>query len=254
MIVIGVLHLDPLPSSPLYESYEGVMDNALRDARALAEGGVDAILIENYGDKPFLKEVDRVTVSCMSVIAWEVKKETGLPIGINVLRNDPFSALAIAKAVNADFVRVNQLYFISIAPEGTLEGKAGDLMRYRKFIDCRAKVYADVNVKHSHHIVELEDYIENVERSLADALIVTGRTTGDEVDLKELKFIRDRTDLPVFVGSGVNPNNLRRYIGLCDGVIVGTYFKLGNRIDIEKVKRLIDVRNSISDKVETVQL
>lgn len=245
MIIIGVLHLDPLPSSPLYESYEVAIDKALRDARALAEGGVDAIIVENYGDKPFLKEVDRVTVSCMSVIAWEVKRETGLPIGINVLRNDPISALAIAKAVNADFIRINQLYFISIAPEGTLEGKAGKIMRYRRFIDCKAKVYADVNVKHSHHIVKIEEYIENVERSLADALIVTGRRTGDEVDLEELKFVKSHTNLPIFVGSGVNPGNISRYFGLCDGVIVGTYFKSEGKVDVGRVKRLIEIRNSL---------
>ena len=245
MIIIGVLHLDPLPSSPLYESYEVAIDKALRDARALAEGGVDAIIVENYGDKPFLKEVDRVTVSCMSVIAWEVKRETGLPIGINVLRNDPISALAIAKAVNADFIRINQLYFISIAPEGTLEGKAGEIMRYRRFIDCKAEVYADVNVKHSHHIVKIEEYIENVERSLADALIVTGRRTGDEVDLVELKFVKSHTNLPIFVGSGVNPGNISRYFGLCDGVIVGTYFKSEGKVDVGRVERLIEIRNSL---------
>ena len=243
MIIIGVLHLDPLPSSPLYESYEEVLDNALRDAKALSS--CDAIIVENYGDKPFLKEVDRVTVACMSVIAWEVKRETGIPIGINVLRNDPFSALAIAKAVNADFVRVNQLYFPSISPEGFLEGKAGEVMRYKRFIDCKAKVYADVNVKHAVHTVSLEDYLENLERCLADALIVTGKTTGKEVDVDELRFVRERTDLPIFVGSGVNPNNIHRYFGLCDGVIVGTYFKRDGRVDEERVRRLVNVRDEL---------
>ncbi len=244
MIIIGVLHLDPLPSSPLYESYEDVFENALRDAKALAEG-CDAIIIENYGDKPFLKEVDRVTVACMSVIAWEVKRETGLPIGINVLRNDPFSALAIAKAVNADFVRVNQLYFASLSPEGFLEGKAGEVLRYRRFIDCKAKIYADVKVKHAYHFVSLEDYLENVERSLADALIVTGTATGKEVDVEELKAVRNLTNLPVFVGSGVNTENLHKYVGLCDGVIVGTYFKRDGRVDAERVMRLSKLRDNL---------
>ena len=246
MIVIGVLHLDPLPSSPLYESYERSLENALRDAKALAEGGVDAIIVENYGDKPFLREVDRVTVACMSVIAWEVKRETGLSIGINVLRNDPLSALAIAKAVKADFVRINQLYYTSLAPEGFLEGKAGDVLRYRKFIDCKAKIYADINVKHAHHFVSLDEYLENVERCLADALIVTGRTTGKEVSLRELRVVRSKTNLPVFVGSGVNPNNLPKYFDLCDGVIVGTYFKdKSGRVDIERVRKLIKARNNL---------
>ncbi len=249
MKLIGVLHLQPLPSSPLYESYEKVLESALEDAKALAEG-CDAIIVENFGDRPFLKEVDRVTVSCMSVIAWEVKRETGLPIGINVLRNDPFSALAVAKAVDADFIRVNQLYFASLTPEGYIEGKAGELMRYKRFIDCKAKVYVDVNVKHAHHFVSLEDYVENVERCLADALIVTGTATGKEVDVKELEFVREKTNLPVFVGSGVNPENIRKYVGLCDGVIVGTYFKRGDRVDAERVRRLAEVRNELMKKLK----
>lgn len=244
MMIIGVLHLDPLPSSPLYESYQEVLENALKDAKALAEG-CDAIIVENFGDKPFLREVDRVTVACMSVIAWEVKRETGLPIGINVLRNDPFSALAIAKAIDADFIRVNQLYFASLTPEGCIEGKAGEVMRYKRFIDCKARVYVDVNVKHAHHFVSIEEYMENVERCLADALIVTGSATGKEVDVNELKFVRERTDLPVFVGSGVNPENIRKYIGLCDGVIVGTYFKRGRRVDAERVRKLAKIRNEL---------
>ncbi|RLI87053.1 MAG: hypothetical protein DRP01_02765, partial [Archaeoglobales archaeon] len=119
------------------------------------------------------------------------------------------------------------------------------IMRYRRFIDCKAKVYADVNVKHSHHIVKIEEYIENVERSLADALIVTGRRTGDEVDLEELKFVKSHTNLPIFVGSGVNPGNISRYFGLCDGVIVGTYFKSEGKVDVRRVKRLIEIRNSL---------
>ncbi len=243
MIVVGVLHLDPLPSSPLYKSYQSVFDNAIRDAKALSE--CDAIIIENYGDRPFLKKVDDVTVACMSVIAWEIKKETGLPIGINVLRNDPFSALAIAKAVDADFIRVNQFYFASLTPEGFIEGEAGKIMRYKRFIDCRAKIYVDVKVKHAHHFVSLEEYIENVERCLADALILTGRVTGKEVDVEEVKLVREFTDLPVFVGSGVNPNNIQKYVGICDGVIVGTYFKRNGRVDEERVRRLIKIRNEL---------
>ena len=246
MKVVGVIHLKPLPFSPNYYSFEDVFECALRDAKALAEGGVDAIIVENYGDMPFLKEVGKEVVACMTVIAWEIKKETGLPIGINVLRNDAISSLAIAKAVGADFIRVNQLFYASLSPEGFLEGRAGEVLRYRRFIDCKAKIYADLSVKHAHHFLGLEEYVENVERCLVDTLIVTGSATGKEVDVKELRFVREHTDLPIFVGSGVNPSNLERYVNLCDGVIVGTYFKVGDRIDVNRVKKLVAVRNELT--------
>jgi len=243
--IIGVVHLRPLPGSPCQEPFEYVMKRALEDARALAEGGVDAIIIENYGDKPFLRRVGPETVACMSVIALEVKRETGLPIGINVLRNDAKAALAIAKAVNADFIRVNQLFYASISPEGILEGYAGELMRYKAMIDCRAMVFADVQVKHAHHVVELRDYVENAERCLVDAVIVTGRRTGDEIRMGDLRLVKKVAKMPVLAGSGVTPENLPKIARYCDGAIVGTYFKKGGRVDVERVRRLVRVRDEV---------
>jgi len=250
MQVIGVLHLEPLPASPLYRSFDEVFDLALKDAKALAEGGVDAIIVENYGDKPFLKEVGKETVACMTVIAWEVKKETGLPIGINVLRNDAISALAIAKAVGADFIRVNQLFYSSLSPEGFLEGKAGEILRYKRFIDCKAKIFADIQVKHAHHFVDLEEYVENAERCLVDGLIVTGRATGVPVDLNDLMLVKKIAKVPVFVGSGVTAENLPKLAKFCDGVIVGTYFKKNGRVDVERVRKLIKVRNELKNQFD----
>jgi len=241
--IIGVVHLNPLPGSPNYLSFEDVFESALRDAKALADGGVDAIIIENFGDKPFLKEVGAEVIACMSVIAWEIKKETDLPLGINVLRNDAKASLAIAKAVNADFIRVNQLFYGSLSPEGWLEGNAGEILRYKRTIDCKAMIFADICVKHAHHFVSLEEYVENAERCLIDAIIVTGEATGKEVSLKDLKAVKKLAKMPVLVGSGVTPENLPKLAKYCDGVIVGTYFKEHGKVDVERVRRLVRVRD-----------
>ncbi len=239
--VIGVVHLKPLPGSPNYTSFDDVIESALRDARALEDGGVDAVIIENYGDKPFLKEVGKEVVACMTAIALEVKREISLPIGINVLRNDAIASLSIAKAVKADFIRVNQLFFPCLAPEGFIEGKAAEIMRFKRLIDCNAMVFADVNVKHAVHLAKLEDYVLNVERSLADAIVLTGKVTGAEINLEELKYVRKVADMPIIVGSGVTAENVAKVIEFCDGVIVGTYFKRNGVIDVEKVKKLVRV-------------
>ncbi len=238
--VIGVVHLKPLPGSPNYTSLEEVVEDAIRDAKILEEGGVDAIIIENYGDKPFKKEVGKEVVACMTAIALEVKREISLPIGINVLRNDAIAALSIAKAVKADFIRVNQLFFPSITPEGIIDSKADEIMRFKRFIDCNAMIFADISVKHAIHLASIEDYILNAERSLADALILTGKTTGAEVNLNELKYVRKIVDMPLIVGSGVTAENVSKIVEFCDGVIVGTYFKRRGRIDIERVRKLVN--------------
>lgn len=241
--VICTIHLKPLPGSPLYESFEEALETALKDARAIEEGGADAVIVENFGDKPFLRCVDKETVASMSVIAWEIRKSTNLGVGINVLRNDAVASIAIAKAVKADFVRINQLFFPSISPEGFLLAEAGRVMRYRRKIDCRAMIFADVHVKHAVHFAELEDYLLNAERSLADAFIVTGKATGLEVSVEDLEKMRKVA--PVLAGSGVNAGNAERIAKRCDGVIVGTYIKTRGRIDAEKVRKIVEIVKSV---------
>ncbi|WP_202320146.1 BtpA/SgcQ family protein [Archaeoglobus neptunius] len=239
--VIGVVHLLPLPGSPEFTDLEEVIEKALIDARAVEEGGADALILENYGDKPFVKEVGKEVVAAMSAIACEVKKDVSIGLGINVLRNDAVAALAVAKAVNADFVRVNQLFFSSISPEGILEGDCGGIMRYKRMIDCRAMIFADVAVKHAVHTVPLEDYCINAERSLADALIVTGKATGREIDLNDLKLVKESVKMPVLAGSGVNAENASRILRFCDGVIVGSYIKNGGRVDADRVSKIVRI-------------
>ena len=243
-VVIGVVHLLPLPGSPEYVSLEEVVDKALRDARAIEEGGADALIVENYGDRPFLKEVGKEVVACMTAIASEIRREISIGLGINVLRNDAVAALAIAKAVNADFVRVNQLFFSSLSPEGVLEGNAAEIMRYRRQIDCDAMVFADIMVKHAIHFARIEDYCLNAERSLADALIVTGKATGREVNVEDLKLVKREVGMPVLAGSGVNAENVGRILKHCDGVIVGSYIKRGGRVDAERVSRIVRIAKS----------
>ncbi|MEM0332389.1 MAG: BtpA/SgcQ family protein [Archaeoglobaceae archaeon] len=236
-VLICAIHLKPLPGSPNYKNFDEVLEFALKDAKAAEEGGADAVIVENFGDVPYQKEVGKEVVACMAVIAREIRREVGIGVGVNVLRNDAIAALAVAKASKADFVRINQLFFSSLTPEGWIEGRAAEVMRYRRNIDCNAMIFADLNVKHAVHFASLEDYIINVERAMPDAVIVTGIATGYEVDLRTLEALK-RIHLPILVGSGITLDNFSRYLEYCDGFIVGTYIKRGGRIDVDKVRKL----------------
>ena len=239
--IIGVVHLKPLPGAPMHSDFLEVLDAALKDARALEEGGVDALLIENFGDVPFLKTASPETIACMTAVAKEIARETSLPMGINVLRNDAIAALAIAKAVNADFIRVNQLIFPSFMPEGFVDVNPGQVLRYKRQIDCRAMIFADVSVKHSVQLATLQHFAENFERSLADAVIITGSSTGSAPDIEAVSQAKKLFKAPVLVGSGVNPENVSEFMKLCDGIIVGTYFKKSGRVEVERVRNLVRV-------------
>ena len=55
--IIGVVHLLPLPASPRWGgSLKAVIDRAEQEATALASGGVDGIIVENFFDAPFAKD------------------------------------------------------------------------------------------------------------------------------------------------------------------------------------------------------
>src|SRR5437870_13655314 len=89
--VIGMVHLPSLPGSPRWDgSMARVVASALADARALIEGGIDALLVENFGDAPFTPgRVEPATVAAMCVVAAEVRRALpAAPLGVNVLMHD----------------------------------------------------------------------------------------------------------------------------------------------------------------------
>ncbi|WP_339911767.1 BtpA/SgcQ family protein, partial [Symmachiella dynata] len=109
--IIGMLHIPPLPGAPQFGGdVAAIRDHVLRDVDALSAGGVHGLMLENFGDTPFYPgSVPPHTIAHMAALAMEVRRKSNLPLGINVLRNDGRSALAIAHAVGAQFIRVNVL-------------------------------------------------------------------------------------------------------------------------------------------------
>jgi membrane complex biogenesis BtpA family protein len=220
-----------------------------RDAEALAGGGVHALMIENFGDAPFYPgRVPASTVAAMTVLAAEVRAAYALPLGINVLRNDGESALAVAHAVGASFIRVNVLCGARVTDQGLVAGIAHDLLRQRAMPGSQAiQILADVNVKHSSPlgVSRLEDEVaDTIERGLADAVVVSGTATGRATDLAEIERVRQAAgSVPLLVGSGVSTATLADYLPAVDAFIVGTAFKAGgvstNRVDFQRVQQFM---------------
>jgi hypothetical protein len=214
-------------------------DAALRaaaDAKALAQAGFDAIIIENFGDAPFYKdEVPAITIAAMTTCALETREVAPrLPLGINVLRNDARAALAVAAASGASFVRVNVLSGARVTDQGIVEGRAAEVLRERAAIARDVRIFADVDVKHSAPLAIRsamleEEVAELAHRALADAILVTGSATGSPADEGDLDRVRAATRLPVFVASGVTERTVKAFLAKCDGVIVGTAIKRGRR-------------------------
>ena len=72
-IIIGVVHLLPLPGSPRWAGdFDKVLEHAKADTRALSSGGVHAIIVENFGDVPLQRgSVGPHTVAAMTrAVFW----------------------------------------------------------------------------------------------------------------------------------------------------------------------------------------
>jgi membrane complex biogenesis BtpA family protein len=226
-----------------------VVAAAVRDAEGLAEGGVDAVMVENFCDVPFYpRRVPAVTVAAMTAALAEVRRRVSLPLGVNVLRNDGCSAMAIAATVGAGFIRVNVLVGARVTDQGLINGIAHDLLRLRR--QCAAdsvRILADVNVKHSAPTAArpLEDEVRDlIHRGGADAVIVSGRGTGQRTDVSELATVKAAAgECPVIVGSGVRAETVRDYHAHADGFIVGTALKHGGDVaapvDADRVRQFM---------------
>jgi hypothetical protein len=229
--VIGVVHLLPLPTSPRWQgNLQPVIDRAEQEATALASGGVHGIIIENFFDAPFTKgQVDPSVVSAMSLVVGRLQQLVAVPLGINVLRNDSRSALAIASCMGASFIRVNVLTGVMATDQGLIEGCAHDLLRYRRELGSEVKILADVLVKHARPLgsPNLTTAVqETIHRGMADGIILSGWATGSPPTLEDLELAKAAADgRPVFIGSGATWENINTLMRAADGVIVASSLK-----------------------------
>jgi len=261
--IIGVVHLLPLPTSPCWGgSLKVVIDRAEQEATALASGGVDGIIVENFFDAPFTKsQVDPAVVSAMTLVIHRLMNLVTLPIGINVLRNDAQSAMAIATVVKAQFIRVNVLTGVMATDQGLIEGQAHHLLRYRRELGSDVKILADVLVKHARPLgsPNLTTAVQDtIERGLADGVILSGWATGSPPSLEDLELATAAANgTPVFIGSGASWENISTLMQAADGVIVSSSLKRrGHRdqpIDPIRVSQFVEAaRSSWSAKAQTI--
>ncbi len=233
--VIGVIHLQALPGTPNNNlKPEEIIEIALEEARIYQRAGVDGVIIENMHDVPYLKNsVGPEVSSLMSLISYLIKQETQLALGLQILAAANQEALAAAYSAGIDFIRAEGFVFGHLADEGYIDSQAASLLRFRKQLGADAiAVFTDIKKKHASHALTADlSLLETAEAAqffLSDGLIVTGSQTGHAPSAEELKSLKGNLSVPVFLGSGININNIDTYIDLANAFIVGSHFKENN--------------------------
>jgi len=257
--LIGMLHVGPLPGSPGHRSPPTGMDGQI--ARAVAEAeiyraaGFHGLILENMFDRPYLKAVvGPEVVAAMAVIGREVRRAVPLPLGVQVLAAANEEAIAVALACGASFVRAEGYVFAHVADEGLIEADAGPLLRYRDAMGAEhIRVFADIKKKHASHAitadVDIAETAHAAEFALADGVIVTGTATGRPADPADVAAVSGAVGIPVFVGSGITPDNVAAFAA-ADGVIVGSAVKQRGDwrlpLDPAAAKRMADAFHAVA--------
>lgn len=247
-LIIGMIHLPALPGTAGFKgNMKEVIDRAIYDAKVLKESGIDALIVENFGDMPYKIELDLAQSTALASAAALVKAAVGLPIGIDAAMNDYKSALSCAKAAGADFIRIPVFVDTVEYFGGIITPCATKALEYRKQIQAEeVAIFADIQVKHTHMLIPnipIEESAAVAESCGADALIVTGSHTGGEAPIEMVKRAKNTVKIPVLVGSGISTYNIKDQMSIADGAIVGSSLKEGNSInnpvDGEKCRKLL---------------
>jgi membrane complex biogenesis BtpA family protein len=251
-----------LPGSPRYDGDDPrIISQAIEDLERYKAAGVDSIILENDHDIPYIQPpISEDAISVMTRVAREARKRFDKPIGIQILEAANEQALEVACQADLDYLRVEGYCFAHVGGAGIIQGSAGKLLRLRKTLGCEhISVFADVKKKHCAHALtadlDLADVIKQSEFFLADCIVITGQFTGIEPAVADLDKARKTTKLPVVIGSGMTPSNIKSYFPLADGFIVGSTFRKNGQfleeLDPARLAGFVSVFHWLRDAAST---
>jgi membrane complex biogenesis BtpA family protein len=252
--LIAMAHVPPLPGTPLYDGVAGVqglIDHVKRDTELLLDGGFDAIMFCNEGDRPYQLRAGLEASAVMTRIAAECRP-TDRPFGVDFLW-DAQCALAIAVGSGASFMR--EVVTGSWESDmGQWEPDAATLLRNRRnFGRDDLAIFANITPEFASSTglrTPAQIAVSTVVSSLVDVILVSGPMAGSEPDVSLVASVREVVEksVPVLLNTGAKAETIQEYFKYADGCIVGSYLKRDgytwNEVDPERVKRFVDAARS----------
>jgi membrane complex biogenesis BtpA family protein len=230
--VIAMMHLAPLPGTPLYDADGGIdaiVEAARRDLKALQAADVDAVMFGNENDRPYELQVDTASTATMAYVIGQLRNEIEKPFGVNVLW-DPMASVALAAATGASFLR-EILTGTYASDMGPWTPNAGAAMRYRDRLRRPDLVMlANVSAEFAYSLDrrELADRARSaVFSSIPDAILVSGTITGEAAEMSDLIAVKKALpDTAVLANTGVKHATVADVLKVADGCIVGSSLKV----------------------------
>jgi uncharacterized protein len=247
--LIAMCHLRGLPGRPRHDAAAGMAGiyTALRhDVLALQAAGVDGLLFCNEHDLPYSVGVGVEVAAAEAAVIGRLADELTVPFGVDLLW-DPKSALAVARATGAAFVR-EVFTGVFESDMGLLAPDFGQLAGYRHAIGGdNIAIFTNITPEFSRSVSgrSVPERARGAAFVGADALLISGPQAGAPVDLSELQAAKEAAgETPVLANTGVTHDNAEPILAIADGLIVGTSLKVDgstwNPVDPDRARRLAE--------------
>lgn len=254
-IIIGMLHF---PFISNINEIDLVSSNLLENIENLQTGGIHAILFENeYAryrkEHPEFLDVDEIIY--YTTIVNKVLNYINVPYGFTALDNDYKTSLSLSSLLKGKFIRLD-VFVDHVSIHGNIiKPQPIRIKEYRNHLlkkykcDWEISIYTDIHSKWGQ-ILNGKNLKETIQEAIdyeSDGIIINGNVDHeyDKDSIKNtmntLEIAKNITkgNIPIFVGSGVNENNIKEYLTIANGVIIGRALKENNKIKKEKVENLI---------------
>lgn len=230
--ILGRIQLLALPGSPNWEGeWASLTARAEQEATALATGGVDGLILENFHDTPYTRgRMDVAGAIAMAMLTRKIKQFTNLPIGISVLRNDPETALAIALNTQADFIRLPLLSGALITESGVINSRMNELLHYKNQLKADLPpLLADISLRHlapaaklamldhAQTLTHLLQLAADIPEACKPASLIIADQVLEPIDLASFKT---QIQLPVLVEHHCVGTNPDAHFEQADGLIL----------------------------------
>ncbi|MBM3226655.1 MAG: hypothetical protein FJZ47_23060 [Candidatus Tectomicrobia bacterium] len=250
-VVIGMVHLLPLPGTPFYQegNVERALEKAVADATALEQGGADGCLIQTVDRVyPATDDADYARVAAVAAITQAVADATSpkFQIGVQIMLNALKASVAVATVCGGSFLRCTALVGATVSTSGIIQANPLDFLTYRAGIGGnRIALIAEVNSMHFRAMGDRStaDMARTAARMGAAAVEVAH--SDEETNARLVREIKQAMpQLPVLLGGHTNHANVARRLAEADGAFVGTCLQgegWGGRIDITRVREYVDI-------------
>ena len=206
-----------------------LVDFAIKNVEIATKGEVDAVCLQDMDNYPISPQIDPYSVAMMTAIGREVRRTfPHISLGLSLVGPGAREPLAIAHAIEAQFVRIKVFIGAMIRSEGIVQGCAYDAQVYRRLLGLSQdiQIMADVHDRDGSPLGDVPFHQAAREAALygkADGLVITGKTFDQSLQmLSQAKQLNLET--PQLIGGSVTLDNLLQLKGLVDGMIVSKHF------------------------------